>query len=212
VHRRIGSPRLSLEELAPLFAAGGESAESKFMECCWCLWNANGVELAEPFVAADVLWLRGNVRVRSPTAIGGTLISTFVQAEAGNMFRSKRLNPHLKELKMNMIAISVVALFAAVISASAQTNPPISTRTINLTAEQYHVIKETVLKDATASPSSGSSTIKIGERVPATVNLKTFPPELSEKISALKTRTFYVYNGKIVIVDPKDNSVADIIE
>ena len=51
---------------------------------------------------------------------------------------------------MNRIAISVVALFAAVISASAQTNPPISTRTINLTAEQYHVIKETVLKDATA--------------------------------------------------------------
>ena len=48
--------------------------------------------------------------------------------------------------------------------------------------------------------------------MPATVNLKTFPPELSEKLSALKTHTFYVDNGKIVIVDPKDNSVADIIE
>src|ERR1700693_2840961 len=113
---------------------------------------------------------------------------------------------------MNMIAISIVALCAAVISASAQTNPPISTRTINLTAEQYHVIKETVLKGATATPSSGSSAIKIGERVPATVNLRTFPPELSEKISSLKTHAFYVDNGKIVIVDPKGNSVADIIE
>ena len=38
---------LSLKDLAPLLAAGGESAESKFMECCWCLWKANGVELAE---------------------------------------------------------------------------------------------------------------------------------------------------------------------
>jgi hypothetical protein len=113
---------------------------------------------------------------------------------------------------MNTIAIWVVAFCAAVISASAQTNPPISTRTINLTAEQYHVIKETVLKDTTATPSSGQSAIKIGERVPATVNLKTFPPELSEKISALKTHAFYVENGKIVIVDPKDNSVAVIIE
>jgi len=113
---------------------------------------------------------------------------------------------------MNTVAMSVVAFCAAVISASAQTNPPISTRTINLTAEQFHVIKETVLKDATATPSPGSSAIKIGERVPATVSLKTFPPELSEKISALKTHAFYVDNGKIVIVDPKDNSVADIIE
>jgi len=44
---------LSLKDLAPLFAAGGELAESKFMECCWCLWKAKEVELAEPFVAAE---------------------------------------------------------------------------------------------------------------------------------------------------------------
>jgi hypothetical protein len=113
---------------------------------------------------------------------------------------------------MKTITISFVAFCAAVISASAQINPPIATRTINLTAEQYHVIKETVLKNATATPQSESSPIKIGERVPATVNLRAFPSELSEKISSLKSHVFYVDNGKIVIVDPKDNSVADIIE
>jgi hypothetical protein len=43
---------LSMKELQPLFSAGGDSAERKFMECCWCLWKANGVELVEPFVAA----------------------------------------------------------------------------------------------------------------------------------------------------------------
>jgi hypothetical protein len=41
---------LSMKELQPLFTAGGDSAERKFMECCWCLWKANGVELVEPFV------------------------------------------------------------------------------------------------------------------------------------------------------------------
>ena len=40
---------------------------------------------------------------------------------------------------MKTIAIAFVALCTAVTSATAQTNPPISTRTINLTAEQYHV-------------------------------------------------------------------------
>jgi len=113
---------------------------------------------------------------------------------------------------MKTTAVLFVAFCAAVISASAQTNPPISTRTINLTAEQYHVIKENVLKDAPATSQSESSPIKIGERVPATVILRAFPSELSENISSLKSHVFYVDNGKIVIVDPKDNSVADIVE
>jgi len=47
--RSMGS---SMKTLQPLFAAGGDAAERKFMECCWCLWKANGVELVEPFVEA----------------------------------------------------------------------------------------------------------------------------------------------------------------
>ena len=44
--------RLSIKELEPLLQAGGDAAELKFMECCRCLWNANGAELVEPFVDA----------------------------------------------------------------------------------------------------------------------------------------------------------------
>jgi hypothetical protein len=30
---------LTIKELRPLLAAGGDLAEKKFMECCWCLWK-----------------------------------------------------------------------------------------------------------------------------------------------------------------------------
>jgi hypothetical protein len=43
---------LSIKEVKPLLVAGGDSAEKKFMECCWCLWKANGAELMETFVNA----------------------------------------------------------------------------------------------------------------------------------------------------------------
>jgi hypothetical protein len=43
---------LSIKELSPLLAVGGDLAEQKFMECCWCLWKTNGAELVEPFVDA----------------------------------------------------------------------------------------------------------------------------------------------------------------
>ena len=43
---------LSMRKARAIFAAGGDLAERKFMECCWCLWKANGTELVEPFVDA----------------------------------------------------------------------------------------------------------------------------------------------------------------
>ncbi len=35
-----------------MLAAGGDPAEKQFMECCWCLWKADGIELVEPFIDA----------------------------------------------------------------------------------------------------------------------------------------------------------------
>jgi hypothetical protein len=43
---------LSMKEIKPVLAAGGDLAEKKFMECCWCLWKANGAQLVESFVDA----------------------------------------------------------------------------------------------------------------------------------------------------------------
>jgi hypothetical protein len=43
---------LTLKELLPILKRGGEAAEKRFMECCWCLWKANGSELVEPFIEA----------------------------------------------------------------------------------------------------------------------------------------------------------------
>jgi hypothetical protein len=46
------SLRLTMKEIEPILAVGGDAAEKKFMECCWCLWKANGIELVEPFIEA----------------------------------------------------------------------------------------------------------------------------------------------------------------
>mgnify|MGYP001555597469 CR=1 FL=1 len=36
---------LTINELEPLLAVGGDAAEKQFMECCWCLWKADGIDL-----------------------------------------------------------------------------------------------------------------------------------------------------------------------
>src|SRR5664280_3908584 len=43
---------LTIKEIAPILAVGGDPAEKQFMECCWCLWKADGIELVGPFIEA----------------------------------------------------------------------------------------------------------------------------------------------------------------
>jgi len=43
---------LTMKELEPVLAVGGDAAETKFMEYCWRLWKADGIELVEPFIEA----------------------------------------------------------------------------------------------------------------------------------------------------------------
>jgi hypothetical protein len=42
----------TMKEIEPSLTVGGDSAEKQFMECCWCLWKADGIELVEPFIEA----------------------------------------------------------------------------------------------------------------------------------------------------------------
>ena len=41
-----------MKGIEPILAVGGDPAEKQFMECCWCLWKADGIELVEPFIDA----------------------------------------------------------------------------------------------------------------------------------------------------------------
>ena len=43
---------LTMKKIEPILAVGGDPAEKQFMECCWCLWKAGGIELVEPFIEA----------------------------------------------------------------------------------------------------------------------------------------------------------------
>ena len=43
---------LTMKEIEPILAVGGDPAEKQFMEFCWCLWKADGIELVGPFIEA----------------------------------------------------------------------------------------------------------------------------------------------------------------
>jgi hypothetical protein len=87
--------------------------------------------------------------------------------------------------------------------------------TVNLTMEQRHIIKEIIIKDMkTAEPQDQAAKVptQVGETVPSGIPLQPIPVEVSAKIPQIKAHSFLVKNDKIVIIDPKDNKVAALVE
>jgi hypothetical protein len=80
---------------------------------------------------------------------------------------------------------------------------------LNLTLEQRHTIKEFV-KDMKADAADVQAAI--GEPIPPGVSPRPMPSDVSQKVPQVKSHRFFLTAQQIVIVDPKDNKVADVIK
>jgi len=87
--------------------------------------------------------------------------------------------------------------------------------TINLTMEQRHIIKEIIIKDMKIAQPPDQATklpTEVGDTVPSGIPLQPMPVEVSAKIPQIKAHSFLVKDDKVIIVDPKDNKVAALVE
>jgi hypothetical protein len=80
---------------------------------------------------------------------------------------------------------------------------------LNLTLEQRHTIREFV-KDMKADAADVKT--EIGEPIPQGITPRPIPSEVGQKVPQVKSHRFFVTAQQIVIVDPKDNKVADLIK
>jgi hypothetical protein len=91
-------------------------------------------------------------------------------------------------------------------------SPVITKRTVNLNEEDRHTIREIVLKDKKVEKAPESAKVAIGDAVPKGVDLQPIPEEVTRKVPQLKNNTFFVKGQEVIIVEPKDNTVADIVK
>jgi len=89
---------------------------------------------------------------------------------------------------------------------------PTPSRSIQITNEQGHIIKEFLLKDPTIKKEAGSASLSPGDAAPQGIELRPFPSEVIGKVPQIKSHVFFVRGEQIVIVDPKDNKIADVID
>jgi hypothetical protein len=121
-----------------------------------------------------------------------------------------RMGPVMKQAALAM-ALAAGLLVGGAIAQTPPDEEPIPPRSIQLTAEQDHVIKEIVLKDMHIKQVPRSPEIKIGEKVPPDIELQIFPPLVAEKVPQVRTYKFFITENQIVVVSPQ-NVIADIIK
>jgi len=113
---------------------------------------------------------------------------------------------------MNKLLFPLALVGFLFVSAEVRTQTPLPpSPTVKLTAEQDHIIKEIVLKDFNF-PKAAAAEYKVGDAAPGNVELQSFPEPVASKVSPVKSHKFFVSGDKIVVVDPKDNKIADVID
>jgi hypothetical protein len=88
--------------------------------------------------------------------------------------------------------------------------PPPDTPTVNLTLEQKHVIKE-IVKDLKVRPAPVGE-LTVGTTVPDAVVLQDMPADVAAKVPQIRSHVFFVKDGRIALVDPKQRKIVDVIE
>jgi Protein of unknown function (DUF1236) len=114
-----------------------------------------------------------------------------------------------------IVTTTLVSMLAVgSISVGQGQNPPESQTTspkVSLTMEQRYIIKE-IVKDRKVQGESSNVKIGVGEVIPKAVQLQAMPADVSAKVSQVRNYSFFLKDAHIVLVDPKDNKVVDVID
>jgi uncharacterized protein DUF1236 len=68
------------------------------------------------------------------------------------------------------------------------------------------------MKDKKAEAASPKAQATVGDPIPAGVTPQPMPADVGQKVPQVKAHRFFLTADEIVIVDPKDNKVAEVIK
>ena len=109
-----------------------------------------------------------------------------------------------------MLATAVALLSGAAGAQAPAPGEPSATPKLNITLEHRHTIKE-IIKSLNVPPAPAEADLSVGA-VARSGNLQPIPADVAAKVPQIKSHLFFVKDGKIAIVDPRENRIAEVID
>jgi hypothetical protein len=110
-----------------------------------------------------------------------------------------------------ILAMAGAAALLATASYAQAPGDTIAPPKLNITLEQHHIIKE-IIKGITVPPAAPNVDMTVGAVAPREAHVQPMPAEVAAKVPQVKSHLFFVKEGKVAIVDPKDNRIAEVID
>lgn len=114
----------------------------------------------------------------------------------------------MRNVTLRLVLVAAVMVLSPL---HAQSPEPGAAPTIKLTMEDQHILKENLLKDA-SDGSAGGASLERGGKVPASVVLRRFPDEVVSRIAQIRSHEYFIADRSIVIVEPQQRTIADIVK
>jgi hypothetical protein len=82
---------------------------------------------------------------------------------------------------------------------------------LTLTPSQQRIVWRDLGKQASNQTAPSNFTASVGATIPGDVTIKAVPAKVAARVSSLKPYDFARLNDKLVIVNPNDKKVVDVI-
>jgi hypothetical protein len=115
------------------------------------------------------------------------------------------MKSHLRHGLAALLLLSSVGVAGAAASSASATD------NLKLTSSQEHTIWQSVSKSNTSMNAPKGFTPTIGAAVPSTVSLKALPSDIVKQVPAVQPYEYAMFNNEVLIVNPMDKKVVDII-
>ena len=132
-------------------------------------------------------------------------------------------------MKLHLIAIASAALIAGTGAASAadmhstsntmsktsgsktSAVQPMAKDNLTLTRSQQRTVWRDLSKQASNQTAPSNFTASVGATIPSDVTIKAVPAKVAARVSSLKPYDFARLHNKLLIVNPNDKKVVDVI-
>ena len=113
--------------------------------------------------------------------------------------------------KQTTLALAAAVLLSGAVAASAESVKPMAHDTLSLTGTQQKTAWNDLNNQGSNQSAPSDFTATAGSEVPNTVTIKAIPDKTARAVSQLRPYDFAMVAGKILIVNPQDRTVAQVL-
>jgi hypothetical protein len=121
------------------------------------------------------------------------------------------MNAYLRNGAIVLALLGSVGFAAAQQPTSPQRPGMTSQQQVQLTPQQRQAVYQMVMKEKSAAPAPSGISLRIGAKVPATVQLSELPDNVAAQMPNLRQFKYIVAQNQIALVDPSTNEIVEIL-